>query len=87
MPIKESIMKTYMCYLIFSESGIKRQTRNKPSLKAGEYAVQVKLNLPKGFLNRAFPVASVTIPENAIVEPEVEVSVVKETKPKQKKKG
>lgn len=74
-------------YLIFNKNGLRRmmkgtsgpswaQTRKRPALAAGEYAVLVTVNVPNAiFADRPMPEAIITVPESAVLTPRVDVTV------------
>lgn len=66
-------------YLIFNKKGIVRLakggrtwSRKRPALKAGEYAVLVRVIVPQRYFDeRSLPSATLNIPEELILEPSV----------------
>lgn len=60
-------------YLAFDRYGIRRFTKGPPSLKAGEYAVRIHLEVPDAQFERAIPEAHLLIPPTALIAPRVEV--------------
>lgn len=71
------------CWLIFTKRGLRGASKGKrtrygdrerPALKAGEYAVRISVNVPdKVFEDRPIPEATITIPPEAVIEPVVTV--------------
>lgn len=64
-----------IAYLTFNADGVTGMKKRHPSLRQGEYAVAVEVRVPDEFFARGIPLAVVEIPEDAIIEPEVEVTV------------
>lgn len=64
-----------LVYLTFDQFGVKSMRKSTPSLHAGEYAVAVKINVPESVFKRAFPLATIDVPEGAVIVPTVEVVV------------
>lgn len=61
------------CYVIFTSSGVYRMTLQRPALRSGEFAVLLRLKVPHKFFTRAFPEATIEVPEPSIIQSEVEV--------------
>ena len=63
------------CYIVLSEYGIERMTKRQASLKRGEVAVRISLTVSdKAFAEPAIT-AQITIPDTAIIRPDVDVVV------------
>jgi hypothetical protein len=63
----------WMCYLIFDASGVKRMTLGRPNLRAGDYAIALRLKIPSSVFARALPEATIEVPAPAVLTPEVVV--------------
>lgn len=59
------------CYIVFDRYGVVGMKKRKPALKAGEHAVIVDLQVPDSVFARDIPVASVQVPEAAVINPTV----------------
>ena len=68
--------KTASCYLTigrdkrgsrrFPELVIRNMTKTKPSLKPGELAIKVNVELPASVFEQAVPEATISLPEDAL---------------------
>jgi len=63
------------CYLVFSDSGISRMSKRRPPLKAGDYAVLIKIDVPDEVFAASIPEATLKIPKENVVRPPIEMEV------------
>lgn len=63
----------WTCHLTFDAGGVRRMTIGRPHLRAGEYAIALKLKVPANIFVRSLPEVRITVPEAAVIEPEVQV--------------
>lgn len=63
----------FACYLIFSKDGISEMRRTRPNLRAGEFAVKIRLQVPPETFSVDLPEAVIDVPAPAIVHPVVTV--------------
>ena len=64
-------MKTE-CFLVFNRNGVLRSTKSRPSIKSGEFAVLVRLDIPdRIFAPVRLPDVLIELPEPAILAPPV----------------
>ena len=66
-------MKT-TCYLIISENGSVELRKRRPDLSSGQVAVKLRLDISDRFFERFIPDVEMTIPDEAVIEPEIEVT-------------
>lgn len=65
--------KVLISYLVFDERRILRASLKKPKLHGGQFAIKVELKVPDTLFRNEPPVASLVIPERAVVMPEIDV--------------
>ncbi len=63
------------CHIVMSKFGIERMTKRPGNLKRGEIAVRVRLHVPASAFTDPDVSAEIDVPESAIIQPRVEVSV------------
>lgn len=59
------------CYLVFDRHGIRKMTKTRPALSAGQFAVKVRVNCPPTVFDNAIPEAVLEVTERAMVTPTV----------------
>ena len=69
-------------YLIMDKNGARQMRKTKPKLSSGEVAVQLEIEISDEFFERFIPVANLEIPDDAVIKPEISVSVNRPDKPK-----
>lgn len=60
-------------YVRFTEYGITGLSKRPPKLRAGEFAVQLRLEVPEEQFDRIFPLAIIQVPESGMILPDVEI--------------
>ncbi len=63
------------CYLIMDANGVTDIRKTHPSLKSGQIAVKLKVNVSDKFFERTFPVAELNIPDSYVLEPSIDVEL------------
>ncbi|MCK9513694.1 MAG: hypothetical protein M0R28_21055 [Pigmentiphaga sp.] len=69
------------CILVFDKNGVVSMRKRSTELKAGEYAVRVKISVPDHYFERAIPTAEISIPEDYIIEPVVGLELLPKPEP------
>lgn len=69
----DTVKNRWNCHLVFDANGVKRMTIGRPALRAGEYAIMLRLKIPNNLFARSLPEATIKVPEAALVKPEVTV--------------
>ena len=64
---------TVDCFIVFSEYGVERMTKNKGMLKKGEVSVRVQIQVPTRCFQQPDISAIITVPESAVNKPNVDV--------------
>lgn len=62
-------------YLTFDRNGVILMRKRAPAMSSGEFAVRISIEVPDQFFNRVIPHAHIEVPEDFILEPEVEVTL------------
>lgn len=70
-------MKT-TCYVVFSKNGVIGTRRGRPSLRSGEFAFRLTVEVPDRYFAAETPDVSVLVPDRAIITPTVTVDVPEE---------
>lgn len=76
-------------FLIFTSKGVKRVLQatgrwsrvGGPALKAGEYRVRLRIQIPDSVFSPRTPVATIVVPEASVIQPEVAVEVMDPPEP------
>ncbi len=66
-------MKT-TCYLIISENGSVEVRKRRPDMSAGQVAVKLRLDISDRFFDRFIPNVEMSIPDEAVIEPDIQVT-------------
>ena len=66
-------------YIIFNKNGIKDLRKGMPKLKAGEYAVKLKMKVPGKYFDNSFPEETMELDENTIINPNIKVGAITNT--------
>jgi hypothetical protein len=64
------------CYLIITQGGSVRTTKLVPSLAQNEVAIKLNVNLSDKFFERFIPQAKLSVPDDFILTPEMEVKLL-----------
>lgn len=62
-----------LCYLTFNRRGVLKVSKGSPTLRNGEFAVRLRVEVPDSVFAPEFPDVSVAIPERSLIVPSVEV--------------
>lgn len=65
-------------YIIMERSGARRMTKSRPKLNGGQIAIRLRLEVSNKFFDRFMPEAFISIPDDVVIEPEVEVDLLEE---------
>jgi hypothetical protein len=68
-------MKTTV-YVILGRKGATRMTKNKPDLRRDEIAIGLRLEVPDSAFRAPLVMADLTIPDHAVIVPEISVEVI-----------
>lgn len=66
---------TATTFIVIDRHGVKRATKRRPNLRSGEVMVRLNISVSDRFFAANAPVANLTIPDSAVVTPEVKVEV------------
>lgn len=69
------VMTTMYAFLIISRGGSLNVRKNRPALSSDEVSFKLKVNLPNDFFNRIIPVIEVSVPKEALYNPEATVAM------------
>jgi len=71
-------------YLVINKNGADRIRKSRPALNAGEIAAKLTLSISDKFFERFIPSAELEIPDNFVIEPNLECKVEDFTEEKHK---
>jgi hypothetical protein len=60
-------------YLIITKRGVKKLTKRMPTLGAHEYACKLTVSIPDSYFNRPMTKVLLTLDEQQIIEPDVQI--------------
>ncbi len=62
-------------YLVASCTGVHKMTKTKPSLKSGEVAVRLTVEIADKFFDRTIPTGKLVVPADYVMEPEIDIEL------------
>lgn len=62
-------------FLIINDGGSIRVTKNRPYLNNNEISVLLNVDVPNRFFERMIPVVDIRLPEEAVIQPEMDVAL------------
>jgi len=65
-------------FIIMDASGVRRMTKRRPQLAMGEIAIKVRLYVSNKFFERDIPEAIISIPDEAVIQPEINIDLISE---------
>ena len=63
------------CYLVIDERGVQALRKTRPDLSSGQVAIRLHVNVSDRFFHRAIPTAELTVPDDFVIEPMIEVEL------------
>lgn len=66
---------TINAFLVISDGGALRVVKSRPYLNNNEIAVALNIDVPDAFFERMIPVVQVDLPEEAVAQPDADVSL------------